>query len=78
MPPARKANRYLSATSTLVRLHSSVATDRSSTIAHNANDGSNASRRGDIANLKPSYRVRLARYGFVLEHTKLAVFKPEA
>jgi hypothetical protein len=34
-------------------------------------------RRGDIANLKGTYRVRLARYGFVLEHTKLAVFTPE-
>ena len=34
-------------------------------------------RRGDIANLKRSYRVRLARHDFVLEHTKLAVFSPE-
>jgi len=36
-----------------------------------------AMSRGDIANLKPTYHVQLARYGFVLEHTKLTVFSPE-
>jgi hypothetical protein len=34
-------------------------------------------RRGDVDNLKESYRLRLARYGFVLEHSNLALFKPE-
>jgi hypothetical protein len=33
-------------------------------------------RRGDILNLRRTYRLRLARYGFVLEHSKLAVFNP--
>ena len=34
-------------------------------------------RRGDIINLRRTYRLRLARYGFVIEHSKLAVFNPE-
>ena len=34
-------------------------------------------RRGEIANLKRSYRLRLARFGFVLEHSELALFAPE-
>ena len=33
-------------------------------------------QRGEITNLKRSYRLRLARYGFVLEHSESAVFKP--
>jgi hypothetical protein len=33
--------------------------------------------RGDIYNLKISYRLRLARYGFVLEHTDVAQFSVE-
>ena len=35
-------------------------------------------RRGDITNLKRNYRLRLARDGYVLVHSELAVFKPEA
>jgi hypothetical protein len=35
-------------------------------------------RRGETINLRRTYRLRLARYGFVLEHSKLAVFNPEA
>jgi hypothetical protein len=35
-------------------------------------------QRGETTNLKRSYRLRLARYGFVLEHSALALFKPEA
>lgn len=35
-------------------------------------------QRGEIVNLKRSYRLRLARYGLVLEHSELALFKPEA
>jgi len=31
-------------------------------------------KRGEIINLKRSFRLRLARYGFVLEHSDLAVF----
>jgi hypothetical protein len=36
-----------------------------------------ALRQGDVTDLKETYRVRLGRYGFVLEHTKLAVFSLE-
>jgi len=36
-----------------------------------------AMRRGEITNLRRTFRLRLARYGFVLEHSKLAVFNPE-
>jgi hypothetical protein len=32
-------------------------------------------RRGDITNLKRNYRLRLARDGYVLVHSELAVFK---
>ncbi len=34
-------------------------------------------QRGETTNLKRSYRLRLARYGFVLEHSGLALFKAE-
>ena len=34
--------------------------------------------RGQIINLRRSYPLRLARYGFVIENSKLAVFYPEA
>ena len=34
-------------------------------------------QRGEIINLKRSFRLRLARYGFVLEHSELAPFEPE-
>ena len=33
--------------------------------------------RGEVVNLRESYRLRLARYSFVLEHSDVAVFKPE-
>ena len=32
-------------------------------------------RQGEIINLRRTYRLRLARYGFVLEHSKLAVLR---
>jgi len=35
-------------------------------------------RRGDIVNLKAEYRLTLAREGWVLERSELALFKPEA
>jgi hypothetical protein len=34
-------------------------------------------QRGETTNLKRSYRLRLARYGFVLELCASALFKPE-
>jgi len=33
--------------------------------------------RGEIERLKPEYRVALARDGYVLVQSELAVFKPE-
>ena len=42
-----------------------------------ASSGTKPMRRGEITNLRRTYRVRLARYVFVLEHSKLAVFNPE-
>ena len=33
--------------------------------------------RGEVASLKPEYRSVLERRGYVLEHSELAVFKPE-
>jgi len=35
-------------------------------------------RRGDIDRLKPKYRLALARDGYALVKSELAVFKPEA
>ena len=35
-------------------------------------------RRGEIEKLKPEYRLALARDGYALVRSELAVFKPEA
>ena len=35
-------------------------------------------KRGEIENLKPEYRLTVARDGYVLVRCKAAVFKPEA
>jgi hypothetical protein len=35
-------------------------------------------QRGDIVNLKPEYRLALARDGYALVKCELAVFSPEA
>jgi len=34
--------------------------------------------RGDVAKLKPEYRLALARDGYAFVKCELAVFKPEA
>lgn len=33
--------------------------------------------RGEVERMKPEYRLALARDGYVLVHSELAVFKPE-